>query len=61
MLARIGNVIYWAGCAFAGLVGLMTLPAAIEHPDWGTALSLVFMVFLIWLPGRAVLYILAGR
>lgn len=65
MAARIGNVIYWFGCAVAALAvlaGLAEYFAEGNRSD-GIAVTVGFFVaaLIFWLIGRAVLYILAAR
>lgn len=65
MLARIGNVVYWAMCAGAALMlvgGTTSILRAEDTTDqWLLVAGAAFFAFLIWLAGRAVLYVLAGR
>jgi len=65
MLTRLANVIYWAACALAALVFavcawvlFMSSPTGDERilAPFGMAMAVV-----VWLVGRAVLYVLAGR
>ena len=63
MVARLGNVLYWAGCALAGLMVFLALGEAQAH--WGSGASLWESQYLIgavlfWTVGRALRYILAG-
>ena len=66
MAARLGNVIYWLACAVAVLM-LAVVPIAllIEARDeawWiDTAIHVIAPAILIWLAGRGVKYVLAGR
>lgn len=61
MIERLGNVIYWAGS------GLGIIFFALAAMAWYSAVETAFVVILViigllvWLTGRAVLYILAGR
>ena len=63
MVARLGNVIYWAACGAAVLNFFywvwLALTAHVEPTTtiiFGAIISLV-----VWLIGRAALYILAGK
>jgi hypothetical protein len=64
MLARLGNVLYWAGCAFAilsvGLAVFMALSPGAYNPVSMVVFGAVIGVVL-WLMGRACRYVLAGR
>jgi hypothetical protein len=67
MLARLGNVLYWAfsGLAFL-IVGLVAYAVvadvrrglAMENDAWAVALAVILAVVL-WLLGRACRYVLA--
>jgi len=64
MLERLGNVLYWLGCAGAAVVvGVSALIVSdAPHPISTTAWIAIFVAaFLIWLTGRAIRYVLAGR
>lgn len=63
MLARLGNVIYWASCGASALAFLAALAVVMgpgdEAPKW-------IMIYIlsgigIWLAGRAIRYILAAK
>lgn len=62
MAARLGQVFYWAGCVVAAVILLLGLPT-IFNPDGPgfPILSALVVAFVIWLIGRACLYVLAGR
>ena len=70
MAPRLGRVIYWTACGLAALVVLaviaVLIPALIEGKNidgalvGGVILRLV-IALLIWLAGRACLYVLADR
>lgn len=70
MLARIGNVIYWAGCGMAalcvavvvlsGILGVLTPGSDPAGAVIMTALYMVPIAILAYLTGRAAKYILAG-
>jgi hypothetical protein len=65
MLARLGDELYWVGCAIAGCLVLIAFIAALnghEH-DWGLIVGAFFLVakVIAWLIGRACRYVLAGR
>ena len=70
MAPRLGRVIYWTACGLATLVVLaviaVLIPVLIEGKNidgalvGGVILRLV-IALLIWLAGRACLYVLADR
>jgi len=63
MPARLGQAIYLAACAIAALMLLygvylvLTLPQGERSPALGT----VVLSVVIWMVGRALRYVLAGR
>ena len=63
MLARLGHVLYWAGCLLAVpplILGVMVL--ADRKPDAWMGLGFYTVVaVVIWLIGRACKYVLAGK
>ena len=63
MIARLGQVLYWAACAVA--VYIAGLGIAVWHGNstrsWVGLIYPVGTSLLVWLAGRALLYILAGR
>lgn len=64
MLARLGQVIYWATTATAVLmIGVMAFDAVTSSEDmhWGPAFGWALIAFFIWVFGRAALYVLAGK
>jgi hypothetical protein len=68
MLARLGNVLYWLGCILAGFavicaIAMVVIPSNPNDTPVSSGLPIVFAVgaFMIWLIGRALRYILAGR
>lgn len=62
MTARLGNVLYWAGCAIAGLIALGCIAVGFSGRDDSTitALLLFAPAVVVYLIGRALRYILAG-
>ncbi len=64
MIARLGDVLYWAGCGAGALVGLVGFVALIASsgPDH-LLLGGIFLAIAIgaWLAGRACRYVLAGQ
>ena len=65
MLARLGNIIYWAACFVAAVVwfvGLSNLWLAEGEDPKARVVAVACVVggFVIWLAGRAVRYILTG-
>jgi hypothetical protein len=65
MLARLGHLLYWLGCIFAGLTviyaGVIYSTEGYARSE-GAGLLVVFalMAFAVWLIGRACRYVLAG-
>jgi hypothetical protein len=64
MLARLGNVLYWLASAIA--IALVIFAAFAYYTATGSgalegALFIVAFAGLVWLIGRAILYVLAGR
>jgi hypothetical protein len=64
MLARLGDVLYWAGC----LLGILLVVAAVALYNVGTGGDkvvippiLIGFAVVVWLIGRACRYVLAGR
>ena len=60
MLARLGNVIYWMTCGLAILVLSMFVSLAMKD-GWGLVLYGIMAATMIWVVGRAVRSVLAGR
>jgi hypothetical protein len=62
MVARLGNVLYWFFSG-AGFLPFIVLAAVWHNGDVPTRLIVVCIAasVLIWLFGRASLYVLAGR
>lgn len=61
MVARLGIVLYWAGCFVAGVIAIIY--GYVFVTEGGDAPLVVFAVFLAlvsWLLGRAARYVLAG-
>jgi hypothetical protein len=66
MAGRIGNVLYWLGCIIAGLIALAGVYVYIMEGHGrsdGLVVTAGFFVaaFVVWLFGRAALYIFAAR
>jgi hypothetical protein len=63
MLARLGNVLYWAGCLAAAIwIAVLVAVFLIEHREGtGIAIAAVAGAVPLWVAGRACLYVLAGR
>jgi hypothetical protein len=62
MLARLGEVLYWAGCLLAALL----VAAAIAYYNFEDIklvelLILIGLAVIVWMIGRACRYVLAGR
>ena len=60
MVERLGQIIYWVGCAGAALLFLLGVFGLFRGDQWD-GLGLMIFAGLLWLAGRAVLYVLAGR
>ncbi len=63
-MARLGTVLYWAATAIA--IGLVVLAVFAYFTATGSgalqgALFIVAFAGLLWLIGRAILYVLVGR
>ena len=63
MIERLANVIYWAACGIAALIGLIGLwvVATESNSRFASFGICAAAAFLFWLGGRAVRYVLAGR
>ena len=64
MFERLGKVIYWAACAVSGLLavlGILLLLFGNAPNQWFFSAILLGGALLVWLSGRAVLYIFANR
>ncbi len=64
MFERLGKVIYWAACAVSGLLavlGILTLVSSDDSGKWFLSVIWLGGALLVWLSGRAVLYIFANR
>jgi len=69
MLARLGQVIYWAANVIAGLIGFVGVLAIVGwittgnagEGRFGTLIVAFLFALMVWLIGRACLYILADR
>jgi len=62
--ARLGQVLYWGASALAvvaALTGLWAAGTVQGAYAYGQAMLAVAIAALIWLLGRAVLYVLAGK
>lgn len=61
--ARLGNVLYWLGCAGAvfgvGLAGVVALNPGDDAGQW--MFHYILAGALAWLVGRGARYVLAGR
>ena len=63
-MARLGNVLYWAATAVAIVLVVLAVLAYFTATGTGalqSALLIVAFAGLVWLIGRAILYVLAGR
>jgi hypothetical protein len=63
MLARLGNVLYWAGCLLAVPLLIFCVIVFVQGtPNDRPALGfLTLAAVVIWLIGRACKYVLAGK
>lgn len=63
MLGRLGQVIYWAGCGVAAFCVLIACIIVLNpgHDAWFFIGLWLAGAMGVWLSGRAVLYVLAGR
>ena len=66
MIARLGNVIYWAACVIAALfvayaVFLYATAPSARHGAPGTAAMATLAAVAVWAIGRACRYIMACR
>ena len=62
MIDRLGDVLYWTGCILAALVGAGSLFVFWDNPQRAEGLLLSSTIALgVWLIGRALKYVLAGR
>ena len=62
MLARLGDVLYWAGCLIGGLLVINVIWSYIETQRYSRDdLFIVGVGVVCWLIGRACRYVLAGR
>ena len=63
MAARLGYVLYWAGCVLAVVFGGFGIAAYYNAPDsdrWPLVIVLGGIAVIVWLIGRACRFILAG-
>ena len=64
MLSRLGQVLYWAGCAVAFVIVLAGVAVTFNTSDsnaWLATALAVIVALIAWLIGRAALYVLAGK
>lgn len=66
MIARLGNVLYWAAnglAAMMAVLGALGFIIALINKAEGMIIFpvLIALAILVWLVGRACLYVLAGR
>ena len=63
MLTRLGQVLYWVASAAAALIVLWMAYIFIQEPqtDWDTIIGGIASALILWLVGRGILYVLAGR
>ena len=64
MVGRLGQVLYWAGCAIALVIILFGLVITFNMSDdnaWMVTVAAAVVGMGAWLIGRAALYVLAGR
>jgi hypothetical protein len=58
MLARLGDVLYWAGCQLAVL---LVAAATVLVLNLFELLILIGLAVIVWMISRACRYVLAGR
>jgi hypothetical protein len=66
MAGRIGNVLYWLGCALAALtiaagVALYVSEGQSRSDGIGIFIGFLVAAAVVWVIGRALLYVLAAR
>jgi hypothetical protein len=65
MLERLGNVIYWLGCALSALVvilaGYLLTAGGLRGSEYIFILVLMGVAVVVWAIGWAIRYILVGR
>ncbi len=67
MLARLGNVLYWAGCAAAAfLVGMALVRLVFDQSvatrvAWKQLGFSIAIAVVVWLASRAAKYVFAGK
>jgi len=61
MVARLGNVLYWAACGIAALLGALGGFEFYAHKDATAMVGLALFGIVVWLIGRACQYVLAGK
>ena len=62
MVARLGVVLYWAGCFMALLAAVWVAANVIYYPaDWPGMIPSALVGVVAWGLGRAALYVLAAR
>jgi hypothetical protein len=63
MIARLGNVLYWAGCVLAALIAGFGAIAAFQETwnPWGSFIVCAMVAAVVWIIGRICRYVLAGR
>jgi hypothetical protein len=68
MLVRLGEVLYWLACGLAIIVALAFVFVVFRGSEAGLRDHWILVVITagiwaggIWLAGRAILYVLAGR
>jgi 4-hydroxybenzoate polyprenyltransferase len=64
MAARLGKVLYWAGCVLAALIiaiGVVLSSVTRAEQDWWALIVAFVVALLVWLTGRACRYVLAGN
>ena len=64
MIARLGNVLYWAACILAASIAVFSLVGFADSPmrqyDWANLAFLGAIGLGVWVVGRALRYILTG-
>ena len=63
MIERLATVIYWLGSIGGALIVAFGLAIAVsnDHDNLATLIVCVVLGAIVWLAGRAIRYVLAGR
>lgn len=64
MIERLGNVLYWLGCAIGVIFGALCCFGVffgVGSERWITIIGAAIFAAVFWATGRACRYVLAGR